>query len=615
VSGMSSLPRIRPAHFIGCSVFYALALGIFPTPRLGAQSQPQITPQYRIDYSRHFFESPKQEAGDRRTVLLLADSLRRLVGTISRSARALDMALHLADRVSAAEERHDTYLKLRVADSTTDDASREARHAFSSAVDPVLEAERRAVAALDSTKVERFIRQRPSLGVYRFAISEARRLDGHTRAPAVDSLIAALDPVASGWQFDLYQRLIARTDWGTVRTPEGEVDVFQQSSSLRSDPDSSVRLEARRKLDQGYSRERDLYAFSLIATVRAQNAMARARGYADAPAAVFAARGLDLSSVRDLIRRVREHGEVSRRLARIQRSAPSWAKPRIPFDSASSIIRSALAPLGPEYGHELAALLDPANGRLDIGPGPTRQATGFSWENPDRTTGVYLYFFDGSVRDVSRLAHESGHAMHRRLMSLSRVPRVYTGGPLLAEPAAQFNELLVTDYLARTAADTATRSAALARFLAVALDAAYGAQDADLELQVYDSVAAGSVHSADDLDRISARVDSAYDVPEDGDAAGHRWMRVSLMWEDPLYLSNYMYSGMLALAYFTRFASDSARFVPAYLSLLRGGWPAPAQQLLQRQLGMSIADTSLVTATFRSLQPRLEALDRLYRGK
>jgi oligoendopeptidase F len=343
--------------------------------------------------------------------------------------------------------------------------------------------------------------------------------------------------------------------------------------------------------------------------------MARARGYADAPAAVFAARGLDPSSVRDLIRRVREHGEVSRRLARIQRSAPSWAKPRIPFDSASAIIRSALAPLGPEYGHELAALLDPANCRLDIGPGPTRQATGFSWENPDQTTGVYLYFFDGSVRDVSRLAHESGHAMHRRLMSLSRVPRVYTGGPLLAEPAAQFNELLVTDYLARTAAETATRAAALARFLAVALDAAYGAQDADLELQVYDSVATGSVHSADDLDRISARVDSAYDVPEDGDAAGHRWMRVSLMWEDPLYLSNYMYSGMLALAYFTRFASDSARFVPAYLSLLRGGWPAPAQQLLQRQLGMSIADTSLVTATFRSLQPRLEALDRLYRGK
>jgi oligoendopeptidase F len=542
----------------------------------------------------------------------MADSLRRVLGRIGRSAGDLDRALRLADRVSAAEERHDTYLKLRVADSTTDDASREARRSLSAAVDPVLEAERRSLAALDSTKVERFIGQLPRLGLYRFAISEARRLDGRTRAPAVDSLIAALDPVASGWQFDLYQRLIARTDWGTVRTPDGEVDVFQQSSSLRSDPDSSVRLEARRKLDQGYSRERDLYAFSLIATVRAQNAMARARGYADAPAAVFAARGLDPNSVRDLIRRVREHGEVSRRLARIQRSAPSWPKPRIPFDSACAIIRSALAPLGPEYGHELAALLNPANGRLDIGPGPTRQATGFSWENPDQTTGVYLYFFDGSVRDVSRLAHESGHAMHRRLMSLSGVPRVYTGGPLLAEPAAQFNELVVTDYLARTAADSATRSAALARFLAVALDAAYGAQDADLELQVYDSVAGGSVHSADDLDRISARVDSAYDVPEDGDAAGHRWMRVSLMWEDPLYLSNYMYSGMLALAYFTHFTSDSRRFVPAYLALLRGGWPAPAQQLLQRQLGMSIGDTSLVAETFRLLQPRLTALERIY---
>jgi oligoendopeptidase F len=202
--------------------------------------------------------------------------------------------------------------------------------------------------------------------------------------------------------------------------------------------------------------------------------------------------------------------------------------------------------------------------------------------------------------------------MHRRLMSLARVPRVYTGGPLLAEPAAQLHELLVTDYLLRTAANPATRIAALTKFIDVGLDVARGAQDADLEQQVYDSVAAGTIQSADDLDRICARIDSAYTVPEGGDAAGHRWMRVSLMWEDPLYLSNYMYSGMLALAYFTRMSSDSARFAPAYVSLLQGGWPAPAQELLRRHLGIELGDPSLLTATFAIVERRIEQLDSLY---
>ena len=89
-------------------------------------------------------------------------------------------------------------------------------------------------------------------------------------------------------------------------------------------------------------------------------------------------------------------------------------------------------------------------------------------------------------------------------------------------------------------------------------------------------------------------------------------MRVSLMWEDPLYLANYMYSGMLALAYFTRLSNDSARFAPAYLSLLQGGWPAPAQELLRRHLGIDIGDPSLLTEALAIAERRLKQLDSLY---
>jgi oligoendopeptidase F len=70
---------------------------------------------------------------------------------------------------------------------------------------------------------------------------------------------------------------------------------------------------------------------------------------------------------------------------------------------------------------------------------------------------------------------------------------------------------------------------------------------------------------------------------------------------------------MLAVAYFARYASDSSRFVPAYLGLLRGGWPAPAAELLRRHLGIRLEDPALVSDAFGVLERRVEELEGLDR--
>lgn len=204
--------------------------------------------------------------------------------------------------------------------------------------------------------------------------------------------------------------------------------------------------------------------------------------------------------------------------------------------------------------------------------------------------------------------------MHRRLLDLAGVPPVYTDGPLLAEPTAAFNELVAMDYLARTTTDPARKAAALARFITVALEPLAGAQDADLEQQVFDSVQSGAVHNADDLDRLSARIDSAYQVVRPGAAAAHRWMRVRLLWEDPLYLSNYMYAGLIALRYYAAWQRAPSAFVPSYLALLRSGWTAPPQVLLRQHLGMALDDPRAVDDAFAMVAYRIGELEQLYRA-
>src|SRR5207244_2993947 len=108
---------------------------------------------------------------------------------------------------------------------------------------------------------------------------------------------------------------------------------------------------------------------------------------------------------------------------------PALQRPRFTIDQASQIIRDALAPLGAEFRQELAALLDPANGRMDIVPGEHRKrGGGFSKGYIGTDSVFYSPGFSGSYRDVDVLAHEATHAVHRQLMNRNHVLPRYAGG-------------------------------------------------------------------------------------------------------------------------------------------------------------------------------------------
>lgn len=593
---------------VGAALASAFAAGLPQAAQ--AQDATASHAPYRIDFARAFYPSPSAEVADRATLVAQADSLGRSVSTMPRSPAALEHGLRLADRVAASLRRHEVYLHLRAATNTLDVESGRAEDSLVAAIGARTAGVESALLAIDSATFEVFVAARPSLAVYRFAVAAAHP-EPRPLSRSADSAVRTLYPLAIGWQGSLYQRLLDRTTWPTVTGSAGRLDVYRQRGAIAHDPDPAIRVAGRRALDSTFATQRDLYAFALVETVRARTALARQRGFTSAPAQIYAYGYLTTDSVRALIARVRDRAAVAKRFQQMQAAAPRGLAPRITIDSATAIIRRALVPFGEEYGRELALLLDPANGRLDLGPGPHRRPGGFSWDCPGATTGVYLAAFEGFPSDVSRLTHETGHAMHRRLMQLANVPEAYANGPLLAEPPAQFNELLVADYIVRTTTDPGLKAAALGQFIDKALAPILGAQDADLEQQIYDSVAAGSVTTADDLDRLTRRVDAAYSATARPDSGGGRWMALSLLFEDPLYLSNYLYSGLLSVTYLVRYQQDSAHFIPGYLALLRAGHSGPPATLLRQHLGIDLADPHLVADDFALIEQKMAELQQL----
>jgi oligoendopeptidase F len=523
---------------------------IFLTAAIACPSRP-LAAQARGDAA---------EALDRPVLDSLAAQIRRT--PVPRTSAAFGRLLHRADSVAMLVRRDGDYWHLRSALDTRDRSSHLAEDGLYQLQDSVFAAVRRKLAALDRERIARFFAAAPALAKFRPFVDEARRDAARSSAPAG----ATLASVATGWQFDLYEQLIARTEFGAGAGPD--------------------------------TATRDLLAFTVVETVRAQNAVAQAHGFRSRPAEAYAGRGLTIEAVRRSIAAVRAHGAIMQRFERAAKAARSRAAGTAPlsltFEQALAAMRDTYGGLSPAYAVAAGKLLDPAGGRLRIVNGEHRRAGGFSFALRDGRWGVYLDQFGGSPAQISRLMHESGHALHKQFFYESGAP--YLEDPPSSEAVALFGEILLAERLAATAATAADSLAWRLQFLTKMLEVFYGAKDAELEQTIYDSAAGGGA-TAGDLDRLTRQVDSAYSGDPRPALAG-RWMRVRLVVEDPLYLSNYLESGLICLALYGQYHTDPRQFSERYLAFLRDARGGSAEDAIARDFGVRLDDPAAEASAF-----------------
>lgn len=624
----------RDPTFVGmrCLVTLAAIAVVISAPVLLSQTSVAADSArvYRYDLERYLFQSPAAEVAQRPTIdVRIKDLDRALVGQTG-SAAGLLRVLQLMDSVAAQSQRHSTYLYLRRQTNTLDASSAEARSVIDARARGAATRVRAALMRVDATRFERFVAQEPRLAAYRFVFASANRSAPHTPDAREAAMLSRMIPSASDWPLALYDLAMSRIPFGSVSTPNGPLDVYRQRGAIANSPDTAVRSEGNRKLWAGYNSQRDLFAMALIGTVRARTAIANERHFESAPAEVYFRAFLTPADVRSLIGRVRARAELLKQYQRILAAhalwlgkqstrAPTWRAP-ISLDSASRQIIAALAPLGPVYHHELTALLDPTSGRVDARGGEHRAGGGASFGGGASASGIYLSAFEGFPADVSRLAHEAGHAVENQLHFVSHISPAYANGTsnmvgadFLSEAYAQLNELALADTMLRRATTDGERQLYLLQFLSHALEPFYGAQDAELEQAIYDGVTAGRITTADHLDSVTAQVDEAYDTygPSRPELRA-RWIPRRVMNEDPVYYFNYLYSGLLSIKLFERYTSDRGDFVPRYTALIRRGYQQAPKEAIRQALGIDLTDPTIVDDAVRLIQSRLTELDQLF---
>jgi oligoendopeptidase F len=84
------------------------------------------------------------------------------------------------------------------------------------------------------------------------------------------------------------------------------------------------------------------------------------------------------------------------------------------------------------------------------------------------------------------------------------------------------------------------------------------------------------------------------------------------MFQDPLYLVNYLYAGLVATKMFEMAERDPAAFQKQYADLLRQGFYAPPEDLLRSFFGRSLTQHELVDDGLNILRRRVELLAPAY---
>jgi oligoendopeptidase F len=573
---------------------------------------PDQVSQYHIDFARVFFASPEAEKRERAQLYAAVESLANLKTKVTESAANLELALQLNDRVQVQLNRHYAYLYLRHAVNTRDEASLIDASQQDADVTTRTAFLRQELMQLTDRQLAAFVAQRPSLKPYVFAIDSARRYRAHTLSLKEEELLSATAP-NNEWQYELYETLRERA--GNTAANEGPEAVFKRTYASRF-------------------ALRDLYAFALMRLARTRTRLARLRHFDDAASEVYFNSYWTKRDIDKLIDQVAAHADLYKQYERIRaahiarvtglqsvniwdlsRTLPDRKPPQFTIDRASTVIREAMKPLGPEYGNELAALLDPANGRMDVVPGPFRKRGGFSKGFIGTDSVFFSYGFRGSYNDVRVLAHESTHALHRQLMSRQGVLPVNVVGPnYLFEAFAIFSEFLLPNYLYDNDPDPLKKQFYLEQFLAGKGTVMFvAAPEVALEHAVYEGVDTGAIKGPDNLDVLTKKIYTRYSIwAGKHDELKGEWMDIPLMYEDPFYDVNYVYGALVALNFYELYRRDPKFFVPNYLALMRNGFDAPPETLLKRFLKIDLNDPKLIAKAMTVIEAKVKLLEASY---
>jgi oligoendopeptidase F len=428
-----------------------------------------------------------------------------------------------------------------------------------------------------------------ALHMYRHSIDETLRLRKYTLSESEEKLLAAAsDPLGKfGNTFTALNN--ADIKFGEMQDEEGntvELTKARYGSFIYS-TNRQVREDAWKGLHSEYEKAGNTLAANYEGHVKARAFLAKARGYDSRLHAATYGSAIPVEVYTNLIRVSHEGAAQLQRYLELRRKALGvetlevWdlyaplVEPTmkdIPWEEAKKIVGEALKPLGEEYVKLYWMGFD--EGWVDVYETVGKRGGAYSWGTYSSKPYLSLNY-DGTLSDVSTLAHEYGHSIHSYLTRNTQ-PYVYGSyRTFIAEVASMTNEAILFQKMLKEAGSKQEKIYLLQTYLDQFRGSFFRqASFADFEMQAHAMVESGKGLTKESLNQLYADVYNTYygDAVNVDPLNASEWSRIPhFLRNDNFYVYQYATSFAAATALAKMILEEGEPARERFLTMLKSG--------------------------------------------
>lgn len=320
------------------------------------------------------------------------------------------------------------------------------------------------ILKLDEEKLNTFYKDEEKLEDYRFSIENIYRFKNHTLDEEKEKMLSNLSKCLSNPE-ETYEALTdSDFEYDYITDEKGNKVKFNESnySLFIKSKDRSVRKKAFEMLHNKYKKYIRTITSTYKGEVENNVVLAKIRNYDSAISASLYSDNVPVDIYDNLIKVVNDNMNVLYDYYDLKKKILSLDRlhmydtyveiinkidKKYSFDEAKEIVIDALSVLGDKYVKNLKKAFDEK--WIDIYHSKGKRSGAYSSGNFDVNPYVLLNF-EGTLNDVSTLAHELGHSMHTYL-SCKNNPYQYSSYEIfVAEVASTVNELLLANYMLKS---------------------------------------------------------------------------------------------------------------------------------------------------------------------
>ncbi len=313
--------------------------------------------------------------------------------------------------------------------------------------------------------VKEYIKKNKNLERYSFYLEDLYRTKEHVLPKEQEELLARFEDVLSS-SSDIFD-MINNTDitFGKIKDESGKSVVLTNSnySKYLESSDRRVRKDAFKKLYKSYISLKNTCAKCLASDIKTNTKVSETRGYKSVlEMSLFydniSSKLYDklISEVSNGLNTVYKYIDVRKEVLGLDKvhmydlytPLVKEVNNSYTYEEAKEIVLKALEPLGEEYHNLLLKAFDER--WIDVYYNEGKRTGAYSWGSYD-TKPYLLLNYEGTLNDVSTLAHELGHSIHSYYSNHNNEYHDSSYPIFLAEIASTVNEMLLNRYLYKNA--------------------------------------------------------------------------------------------------------------------------------------------------------------------